>query len=113
MTNFHDNKLWQQSYVVLMDIHTAIDKLDERVRKEDEEVVLGLQKSAQDVSAKIADGLSRLDKRLGRNLLFDSIGLVAIVRTQLAIAWGRGLLDDETFKAIDTKYAELAISLQK
>ena len=113
MTSFHDNKLWQQSYVALMDIHNTIDTLEESVRMEEAEVIQGLQKSAQDVSARIADGLSRLDKRFGRNLLFDSIGLVAIVRTQLAIAWGRGLLEDEVFKDIDNKYAELAISLQK
>jgi hypothetical protein len=113
MNSFHDNKLWQQSYVALMDIHTMIDQLDEDAREEDEEVIQGLQKAAQDVSAKIADGLSRLDKRFGRNLLFDTIGLVAVVRTQLAIAWGRGLVDDVKFKDIDGKYAELAVSLQK
>lgn len=113
MTTFHDNKLWQQSYVALMDIHKTIDALDDAARQADAEVIQGLQKSAQVVSAKIADGLSRLDKRFGRNLLFDAIGLVAIVRTQLAIAWGRGLVDDDTFKAIDEKYSALAISLQK
>lgn len=113
MTNFHDNTLWQQSYVALMDVYASIDTIDESARKEDLEIILGLQKASQDVSAKIADGLSRLDKRMGRNLLYDAIGLVAIVRTQLAIAWGRGLMDDNTFRAIDTKYSELAISLQK
>jgi four helix bundle protein len=96
-----------------MDVYAAIDTIDEATRKEDSEIVLGLQKASQDVTAKIADGLSRLDKRMGRNLLYDAIGLVAIVRTQLAIAWGRGLMDDNTFRAIDTKYDELAVSLQK
>lgn len=113
MGSFHDNKLWQQSYVALMDIHTMIDQLEADIREQDSEVIQGLQKAAQDVSARIADGLSRLDKRFGRNLLFDTIGLVAIVRTQLAIAWGRGLVDDAKFKEIDGKYAELAVSLQK
>lgn len=113
MTTFHDNKLWQQSYVALMDIHKMIDTLDEATREQDAEVIQGLQKAAQSVSANIADGLSRLDKRFGRNLLFDTIGLVAVVRTQLAIAWGRGLVTDDIFKAIDEKYSELAISLQK
>jgi four helix bundle protein len=111
--NFHDNKLWQQSYVALMDIYETLDELDPDVKENEEETVESLVLSAQNVAAKIADGLSRTDKRIGKELLYDAIGLVAVVRTQLAIAWGRGLLDDDTFRAIDGKYQDLTSELQK
>lgn len=109
MTNFHEHKLWQEAYVILMDIHEAIDSLEEK----DEEITETLLEAAQNVAAKIADGLSRLDHRFGRTLIYDSVGLVAIARTQLAVAWGRGLFDDETFRTLDSKYAQLSEELQK
>jgi hypothetical protein len=111
--NFHDNKLWQLAYVVLMDIYTLLDDLDEGVSDDEEEVIEGVVDSAQQVASKIADGLSRMDRRVGRDLIFASVGLVAVVRTQLAIAWGRGIFTDEEFKTLDNKYQELTGALQK
>lgn len=111
--NFHENKLWQQSYVALMDIYETLDGIDQEVKEEEEETVESLVLASQEVASKIADGLSRMDKRLGKELLFDAIGLIAVVRTQLAIAWGRSILDDDTFRTIDGKYQELTIQLQK
>lgn len=109
MAPFHEHKLWQAAYVALMDLHEAFDD-----KQSDEgETVEQLLKSATDVTAKIADGLSRLDKRFGRQILMDAIGMVAVVRTHLAVAWGQGLVDDDTFRELDTKYDELAVSLQQ
>jgi hypothetical protein len=110
MQNFHDHKLWQDSYVVLMDLHDLSDGLIAAGTQD--EIVEKLLVDAQNVTAKIADGLSRNDRRLERQLVFDAVGLVAITRTQLAVAWGRGLVDDDTFRAIDDKYAKLTNSLQ-
>lgn len=107
--SFHEQKLWQDAYVALMDAH---DVFDEQREGENEEIVEQVLDSATNLAAKIADGLSRLDKRFGRQILLDSVGLVAIVRTHLAVAWGRGLVDDETFRSIDNKYAQLGIDLQ-
>lgn len=109
MQNFHEHKLWQDSFVALMDIH---DALDESETEGDNEICERLLNAAQDVSAKIADGLSRKDHRIGRDLIYDSIGLVAVTRTQLAVAWGRGIFDDETFKKLDDKFATLSGNLQ-
>jgi hypothetical protein len=110
MQNFHDHKLWQDSYVVLMDLHDVADGL--KAADTADEIIEKLLLDAQNVTAKIADGLSRNDHRLGRQLIFDAVGLVAITRTQLAVAWGRGLVDDDTFRTIDDKYAKLTNSLQ-
>jgi four helix bundle protein len=110
MQNFHEDKLWQESYVALMDIHEA---LDGAAGGENKELVEHVVRSATDLAAKIADGLSRMDRRFGHQILQDAIGHVAVVRTHLAVAWGRGLLPDETFKTLDTKYANLSTSLQQ
>jgi four helix bundle protein len=108
-TPFHEHKLWQDAYVALMDVHEAFDGQKDGDNEEIAEQVLD---SATDVTAKIADGLSRLDRRFGRQILMDAIGLVAVVRTHLAVAWGRGLVDDELFRALDGKYDTLGIALQ-
>jgi hypothetical protein len=110
--NFHDNALWQTAFVTLMDIHEALDGVKQDFSDTEGDIIEDLLASARDVAAKIADGLSRQDKRLGRELIFDAIGLVAIARTELAIAWGRGILTDETLKKIDDQYAKLSGSLQ-
>jgi four helix bundle protein len=107
--SFHENKLWQDAFVTLMDTHEAFEGEFEDAQKEIVEQVL---ESATDLSAKIADGLSRLDRRFGRQILLDAVGMVAIVRTHLAVAWGRGILTDETFKTLDGKFDQLSIALQ-
>jgi four helix bundle protein len=111
MTNFHEHKLWQDAFVCLMDIHDLVEDLT--LTDSQEDIVEELLNAARDVASQIADGLSRLDGATGRALVTEAIGLVAITRTQLAVSWGRGILNDDAFRAIDTKYAQLSESLQK
>lgn len=110
MTNFHEQKLWQDGFVVLMEVHDIFDDL----RGENSgKIVDDVVESATRVTAKIADGLSRTDRRFGRQILLDAVGLVAVVRTHLAVAWGRGLVSDELFRSVDDKYASLSEHLQR
>lgn len=102
--NFHENKLWQEAYVALMDLYEAIEG-------EGGEVVDQVLASGVGVVAKIADGLSRKDRRVGQQILSDAAGLVATTRSHLAVAWGKKLLDDETFRTLDEKYASLSSKL--
>ncbi len=111
MTNFHEHKLWQESYVALMDIHEILDQEDEG-QPHDKDVIEGLLSAAQNVAATIADSLTRADRRVGRDLMMMAVGEVAKTRTHLAVAWGRGSMDDETFRGIDDKYTKLSESLQ-
>lgn len=99
---FHEHKLWQQAYVALMDLHQALEERDAD----------DLVGSAQAVAATIADSLTRQDRRIARDLLTTAVGEVAKTRTHLAVAWGQGVVDDETFKSLDDKYAQLSESLQ-
>ncbi len=109
MQNFHENKLWQSAYVALMDVH---DILDTARDGEHGAIVADVLEAAASVVSKIADSLSRSDRRVSRELLFEAVGLVSVTRTHLAVAWGRGLLSDETFKPLDATYADLSQSLQ-
>lgn len=111
MVNFHEHKLWQESYVALMDIHEILDQEVEG-EPHDKDVIEALLTAAQDVAATIADSLTRQDRRVARDLMMKAVGEVAKTRTHLAVAWGRGSIDDETFRAIDDKYAKLSESLQ-
>lgn len=110
MQSFHDQKLWQDSFVVLMAVHDTFDSMRDTT---DQEIVIDCIESATNVTSKIADGLSRQDRRFGRQVLLDAIGLVAVVRTHLAVAWGRGLVSDDVFKSMDDKYALLSEELQR
>lgn len=110
MQNFHDQKLWQAAFVVLMEVHDTFDDMREG---ENEEIVEDVIGSATKVAAKIADGLSRQDRRYGRQVLMDAVGMVAMVRTHLAVAWGRGLVTDDLFKSMDDKYSLLTDELQR
>lgn len=100
--SFHEHKLWQQSYVALMDLYEVLEGGDA-------DDLLG---SAQNVAATIADSLTRQDRRIARDILQTAVGQVAKTRTHLAVAWGKGLVDDEKFKSLDTKYADISDSLQ-
>jgi four helix bundle protein len=110
MINFHEHKLWQDSYVALMDIHEVLDNVEPE--DHDERVVDELLDSSEAVASTIADGLTRADKHVAKDLMFEAVGLVAQTRTHLAVAWGRGLLDDDTFKGLDGKFDALSSSLQ-
>lgn len=108
--NFHEHKLWQESYVALMDLYKELE--DVEADEYDEEVIEELLESAQKVAATIADALTRQDRRVQRDLILIAVGEVAKTRTHLAVSWGRGLVEDETFKSLDDKYDQLSSSLQ-
>ena len=92
----------------IYDVAAAIEADDEG-----KEIVEAVRTGAQRVAAKIADSLSRSDRRIARDLMYDAVGLVAVTHTELAVAWGRGLFNDETFKQLDDKYAALTVALQQ
>ena len=103
MNQFHEHKLWQEAYIALVELHDAFDTAD----------APQLLASAGKVTAMIADALSRNDVRKGKDIIAEAVGSVAVTRSHLAVAWGRKLVDDETFRSLDNRYAELSQSLQR
>lgn len=96
--------------MALMDLHEGLD--DVSVGPGERDVIKKVLDSAEHVAATIADSLTRKDRRAASELMAAAVGDVAKTRTHLAVAWGRGLLDDEMFKTLDTKYDSLSSSLQ-
>lgn len=94
----------------LIDLHGALESVE--AEPHDHDVVKKLLDSAEAVAATIADGLTRRDRELAAELVGSAVGEVAKTRTHLAVAWGRGLLDDETFRKLDGQYARLSENLQ-
>lgn len=110
---FHEHKLWQEAYVALMDIHEALEDEDESQSEgRNSELIDELLESAQQVAAMVADSLTRQDRRTAKELLTNCVGQIAKTRTHLAVCWGRGIFDDETFRRLDGKYDALSSSLQ-
>ena len=103
MNQFHEHKLWQEAYIALVELHDAFDAVE----------APELLASAGKVTAMIADALSRNDQRKTRELIAESVGNVAVVRSHLAVAWGRKLVDNDAFQAFDSRYANLSQSLQQ
>lgn len=91
-----------------MDLYDAVEGMGEN-----REILDQLLASGVGVVAKIADGLTRGDRNVSHTLLSDAAGLVATTRSHLAVAWGKQILDDETFRSLDTVYASLSESLQR
>lgn len=100
--NFHENKLWQSAYVALMDLYDSFEGASEG-----REIVDQVLASGVAVVAKIADSLSRKDKGESAKILSDAMGAVATTRSHLAVAWGKKLVDDTTFRSLDSKYESL------
>ena len=111
MVNFHEDKLWQSAYMALIDMHEALESNDGEGRSV--EISKDLLESGHRLAAMIADSLTRSDRRIARDLIVGATGVIAEVRTHLAVAWGMQLFDDETFKDLDTRYARLSEDLQR
>ena len=102
MNYFHEHKLWQEAYVALMELHDVFDPTNSPQ----------LLASGSKVSAMIADALSRNDNRKRNEIIAETVGEVAVTRSHLAVAWGRKLVEDDAFRALDNRYANLSQALQ-
>lgn len=111
MVNFHEDKLWQSAYMSLIDIHEALES--KSAEGHSAQIGKDLLESGHRLAAMIADSLTRTDRRIARDIMTGSVGIIAEVRTHLAVAWGMQLFDDGIFKDLDTRYAHLSEDLQR
>lgn len=104
MSTFHDDKLWQEAYTVVLDLCEVSG---------DTEVVHQAQKLGLRILSTVADGVSRRDRRVHDEKLRDAMGMVAGVRSLLSVAWAQEALDDDTFQKLDSAYEALANKLPR
>jgi len=103
MNHFHEDKLWQEAYIALMELHDAFSTQD----------APQLFTSAGKITAMIADALTRRDRRRGREIIAEAVSEAAKTRSHLAVVWGRKLIGDGEFQSLDDRYAKLSESLQE
>lgn len=97
MATFHDNKLWQDAYVAVLDVLEAVNGSDS-------ELTGKIKKYSFKVLVLIADSLSRRDRRERDNKLRDALGSIYGLRSLLSVAWAQEVLDDDQFGKLDNSY---------
>lgn len=106
MKPFHDNKLWQDAYVAVMDVHQITDS-------NADDITGAIRRASRTVLTTVADAVTRKDRRQQRDRLQDALGAVASIRSLLSVAWGQQVLPDDVFKKLDESYETLGKQLTK
>ncbi len=104
--SFHDDKLWQESYVALLDVLEATDSVDG-------DLVEQVRKHAMMVLTEIAQGVSNRDRKMRDIKLHNVENIVIALRSLLSVIWGQEALTDDQFAKLDGAYEALANKLPR
>lgn len=103
--SFHDDKLWQEAYVSLLDVLEAIDDgadLGKQVRKH-----------AMMVLTEVSQAVASRDRKL-RELKLRNVGnMIVALRSLLSVLWGTEALTDDQFGKLDGAYESLGNKLPR
>lgn len=107
MSTFHDDKLWQEAYVALLDVLESTDGIDSDVARK-------VRKHAMKVLTEVGQGVANRDRKL-RDLKLRNVGVGEIValRSLLSVLWGTESLTDDQFGKLDGAYEALANKLPR
>lgn len=104
--SFHDDKLWQEAYVSLLDVLEAVDAIDADIAKQ-------VRKHAMMVLTEVAQAVASRDRKL-RDLKLRNVGNIIIaLRSLLSVLWGTEALTDDQFGKLDGAYEALANKLPR
>ena len=104
--SFHDDKLWQEAYVALLDVLEATDAIDG-------DLVEQVRKHAMMVLTEIAQGVSNRDRKM-RDIKLHNVGNIIIAtRSLLSVIWGQEALTDDQFAKLDGAYESLSNKLPR
>lgn len=103
--SFHDDKLWQEAYVSLLDVTEAVDS--------DADIAKHVRKHAMMVLTEVAQAVSSHDRKL-RDLKLRNVGAMIIaLRSLLSVLWGMEALTDDQFGKLDGAYESLSNKLPR
>lgn len=105
MQSFHDDKLWQEAYVAVIEVW-------ELFGSSEDEILAKVRQQALEVLSFLADASTRRDRREADTKIREAAGRIASIRSLLSVAWGQQVLTDADFKKIDDKYDLLSKSLR-
>ncbi len=106
--SFHNLRIWQDGFSLLMELYDIIEEFPREERFSLTDQILGAGNS---VIANIAEASGRYHYQDKVRVLYQARGEIHEVRSHLAVAWGRGYVNDEQFKHLDGKYEELTKNL--
>ncbi len=107
MAAFHDDKLWQEAYVALLDL------LDETDGLTPADIADQVRKHGMMVLTTIAQASSMRDRKYRDLKLRDVASIIVSLRSLLSILWAQKALGDEAFGNLDGAYEELANKLPR
>ena len=103
--SFHDDKLWQEAYVALLDVLEATDGMDGDLVKQ-------VRKHAMMVLTETAQAVASRDRKLHELKLRNvGTGMIVSLRSLLSVLWGQEALTDDQFGKLDSEYETLANKL--
>lgn len=105
--SFHDDKLWQQVYVAVLDLLEAFDALEEDL------IVKEAVKTALKTLTLASDGIARRDRRERDMKLKDAYYKITKLRSLLSVLWARETLSDEVFGKLDGIFESVSGKLPK
>lgn len=105
--SFHDDKLWQEAYVALLDLLEATDGIDG-------DLAAQARKQAMMVLTETATAVSSHDRKL-RDMKLRNVGtgMIVSLRSLLSVMWATEALTDDVFGKLDTAYEALANKLPR
>ncbi len=103
--SFHDDKLWQQAYVAVLDILEATDALDQA------DIVSEVRRYAMMVLTVTSDAVSRRDRRERDAKLRDAYFRTVALRSLLSVLWAKEILSDDAFGKLDSALEGLSAAL--
>ena len=104
--SFHDDKLWQEAYVSLLDLLEITGSLDG-------DLVSQVRKHAMMVLTEVAQAVANRDRKF-RDIKLRSVGNITVsLRSLLSVLWGQEVLSDDQFAQLDGAYEVLGNKLPR
>ena len=107
MSAFHDDKLWQEAYVV------TLDALDATSAQTGNDLVDQVRKHVMMVAAVAAQAANDRDRKIRDAKLRDAGHIIVALRSLLSVLWGQEVFSDDVFEKLDGAYEALAMKLPR
>lgn len=107
-TDFHELKIWQIGYDLLMRIYTLSESFP---YVEQYAITSQIRRSGNSIIANIAEAHGRYSYQDKIRVLYIARGEIAETRSHLAVVLGRKYISTEVFIELNEKYASLARKL--
>lgn len=105
--SFHDEKVWQEGYVAVLDLLEITDRLAQN------DIVDQIRKHAMMVVTVTSQAVSHQDRKMRDIKLRDTRSIIIAMRSLLSILWAQEVLSDEEFGKVDAAFESYANTLPR